>query len=136
MTCLRSSMKSYAVRTGRVRKRTFGERPVRRNALDNLQKNVEKKPTGFAAMLRREYTRMDGNLTQTSQWYSDMAARYHVSTDRKLSDFALRLSVEPHLIPGMFGAELDAMLNALRGNPVILRGTRFLASASQNQRQS
>ena len=114
----------------------FRRAPSSQNALDNLQKNVEKKPTGFAAMLRREHTRMDGNLTQTSQWYSDLAARYHVSTNRKLSDFALRLSVEPHLIPGMFGAELDAMLNAVRGNPAILRGARFLASASQNQRQS
>ena len=114
----------------------FRRAPSSQNALDNLRKNVEKKPTGFAAMLRCEYTRMDGNLTQTSQWYSDLAARYQVSTDRKLSDFALRLSVEPHLIPGMFGAELDAMLNAVRGNPVILRGARFLAVASQNQRQS
>ena len=114
----------------------FRNAPNSRNALDNLQRNVEKKSTGFAAMLRREYIKMDENLAHTSQLYSDMAARYQVSTDRKLSDFALRLSVEPHLILGMFGAELDAMLNAVRSNPAILRGARFLASASQNQRQS
>ena len=71
-----------------------------------------------------------------SRWYSELAARYDVSTDRVLSDFALRLGTEAHLLPRMFGKELDTLLDAVRGNRAILRGARFLACAIQSKDQS
>ena len=74
-------------------------------------------------------------LDQAEQWYSDLAMRYHVSTDPKLCDFAFRLATEPHLLSKMSGSEQDGMLNAIRDNPAILRGARFLALLHPNQTQ-
>ena len=100
------------------------------NALDNLLRSVQRPYTGFSTMLR-QYNQAVEDSAEMSRWYSELAARYHVSTEGKLSDFALRLGTEAHLLPRMFGSELDALLDAIRGNPAILRGARFLACAIQ-----
>ncbi len=106
------------------------------NALDNLLKNVQRRYTGFSAVLRRQCGQAVYNSAEMSRWYSELAARYDVSTDRVLSDFALRLGTEAHLLPRMFGKELDTLLDAVRGNRAILRGARFLACAIQSKDQS
>ena len=104
----------------------FRNAPNLQHVLNDLQRAVEKRSTGFATMLSSEYARMDEDPAQASQWYSELAARYHVNPDRKLCDFALKLSSQPHRLPKMFGSELDEMLNAIRRNPAILRGARLL----------
>ena len=114
----------------------FRKAPNSQQALDTLQRTVEKKSTGFAAVLRREHTTVDEDLNQTSQWYSDLAARYRVSTDRKLCDFALRLASEAHQVPSVFNSDLDRRLNAVRSNPVLLRGARLLTLLSANHNQT
>lgn len=111
----------------------FLKAPNSQPALDALQQAVEKKSTGFSAVLRREYKKIDENPGQAEQWYSDLAIRYHVSTDPKLCDFAFRLGTEPQLLSKMSGSEQDGMLNAIRDNPAILRGARFLALLHPNQ---
>ena len=111
----------------------FLKAPNSQPALDALQQAVEKRSTGFSAVLRREYEKIDENPGQAEQWYSDLAIRYHVSTDPKLCDFAFRLATEPHLLSKMSGSEQDGMLNAIRDNPAILRGARFLALLHPNQ---
>ena len=110
----------------------FLKAPNSQPALDALQQAIEKKSTGFSIILRREYKEIDENLDQ-AEWYSDLTMRYHVSTDPKICGFAFRLATEPHLLPKMFGSELDGMLNAVRDNPAILRGARFLALLHPNQ---
>lgn len=102
-------------------------------ALDALQQAIGKKSTGFSVALSREYEKIDENPDQAEQWYSDLAIRYHVSTDPKLCDFAFRLGTEPHLLSKMSGSEQDGMLNDIRDNPAILRGARFLALLHTNQ---
>ena len=111
----------------------FLKAPNSQPALDALQQAIEKKSTGFSATLSREHEKIDENLDQAEQWYSDLAIRYHVSTDPKLCDFAFRLATEPHLLSKMSGSEQDGMLNAIRDNPAILRGARFLALLHPNQ---
>ena len=99
------------------------------NALDNLIRNVEKRYTGFSSVLRRQYAQAVSDPAEMSKWYTELTARYHISTDHKLSDFAFRLGTEAHVLPLMFGSELDALLNAVRGDPAVVRGARFLACA-------
>ena len=113
--------------------RDFLKAPNSQPALDALQQAVEKKSTGFSAALNREHKKIDESSDQAEQWYSDLAIRYHVSTDPKLCDFAFRLGTEPHLLSKMSGSEQDGMLNAIRDNPAILRGARFLALLHTNQ---
>ena len=101
--------------------------PTSQNALDTLQRMVEKRPTGFAAVLCRDHANICEDPTQTLQRYSELAARYRVSTDVTLCDFALGLASEAQGLPTVFGGELDGKLNAVRSNPAILRGARLLA---------
>ena len=105
----------------------FRDAPNSEQALDTLQSAVQKRFTGFPVALHSKYTRMDINPVQASQWYSEVAARYEVSIDQKLCDFALRLAYQPHRLPDEFGSELEGMLNTILGNPELLRGARFLA---------
>ena len=104
----------------------FRDAPHSPQTSDNLQRNVVKQCTDFAAVLRREYGRVGEDPGQTSQWYSELAAQYRVCTDRKLCDFSLRLASEAHEVPSMYCSELDEMLNAIRNIPAILRGARLL----------
>ena len=103
----------------------FVNAPDSQAALDSLQRAVEKKTIGFAAELCREHVRMAGNLTQVSKWYATLAARFHVSTNQRLCDFAIRLVCEADRVPMKFGSELKGLLNLIRNNPAILRGARF-----------
>ena len=112
---------------------TFRNAPNSQQALDTLQKTVEKRPTGFTAALCRDYAKIAENPSQTSQRYSELAARYRVSTDLKLCAFALGLASEAHQIPKAFGSELDGKLKAIRSNPAILRGARLLALLCEKQ---
>ena len=111
----------------------FLKAPNSQPSLDALQQALEKRSTGFSAILRREHKKINENPAQAEQWYSDLAVQYHVSTDSKLCDFAFRLATEPHLLSKMSGSEQDEMLNAIRDNPAILRGARFLALLHPNQ---
>ena len=101
------------------------------NALENLLRNVQRRYTGFSTKLR-QYHQAEDPAAELSQWYSELAARYQVNSDRKLSEFALMLGTRPHLLPGTFGNELDTLLDAVRGNPTVLRGARFLACAGHS----
>jgi hypothetical protein len=91
---------------------------------------------GFAALLRRDYPTKGDNLAQASHWYADAAARYHVCTERNLSEFALRLASQPQRLFESYGGDLNGFLNEIRGNPTILRGARLLALLCANQNRS
>lgn len=104
--------------------------PNNKRLLDNLQRSVERRPTGFSAVLRREYEQSTGEGTQNLRWYTDLARRYHVCTDPALSKFAFSLAREAHRVPKHFGDDVHRLLNAVRENPSVLRGARFLQLAS------
>lgn len=111
----------------------FLKTPNSQHSLDALQQALEKKSTGFSDILLCEYKKINESLDQAEQWYSDLAVQYHVSTDLKLCDFAFKLATKPHLLSNMSSSEQDGMLNAIRDNPAILRGARFLALLYPNQ---
>ena len=114
----------------------FLKTPNSQHSLDALQQALEKRSTGFSAILCREHKKISENLAQAEQWYSDLAVQYHVSTNPKLCDFAFRLATKPHLLSKMSGSEQDGMLNAIRDNPAILRGARLLALLYPNSNQN
>jgi hypothetical protein len=82
-------------------------------------------------MLRHECEQIpkDG-LRQRCQWYVELANRYHVCTDVTVSGFAFSLATEAHRVPQMFRGELERLVDAVRQNPAILRGARFLERAT------
>lgn len=98
--------------------------------LDTLQSWVARRPSNFGDVLRREYEQLRNGVRQDSSWYADLARRNHVCTDPKLSAFAYNLALEAHLVPEKFSGELDMLLNAVRENPTVLRGARFLQCLS------
>ena len=109
---------------------SFCSSPGSRQALETLLRLIEKKSTGFSTMLRRECDQSNGIVRHKSSWYAELANRYHVCTDTKLSEFAFALATEAHRVPEIFGDDLEMLLNAVRENPAVLRGARFLQCLS------
>ena len=112
---------------------SFRTSPDSQQVLDTLLRLVEKRPTGFSAMLRRACE--ESNTRHTSAWYTELATRYHVSTDTKLSAFAFSLATNAHRVPQIFGNELKSLVEAIRQNPAVLRGARILECATTLKRK-
>ena len=113
----------------------FKRSPVSRKAVEDLQQSVERSVTmrpNYAATLRRDYVKMDGDMTWASQWYADLASRYRICTNKELCDFALRLASQPHRLSSVYRSRLDSLLRQVRETPAILRGARLLALLSAN----
>ena len=104
-------------------------------AFDKLLRLVENRPTGFSATLRREYEQSIGGVRHNSTWYVELANKYHVCTDPTLSAFAFSLAMKAHRVPEIFETNLDKLLVAVRGNPAVLRGARFLECTASLARQ-
>ena len=105
---------------------TLRRSPSNKQSLDMLQRSVERRSTGFGAVLRREYEQATGEGTRDLRCYMDLAKRYHVCTDPALTRFAFSLAREVHRIPELFGDDVNKFLHAVRENPSVLRGARFL----------
>ena len=115
---------------------SFRKSPSNKRLLDILQRSVERRSTGFSAVLRREYEQPIDGAPRDLRWYADLAKRYHVCTDAVLTGFAFGLAREAHRIPQQFGSDLDGLLNTIRENPSVLRGARFLQLTSLYGRKS
>ena len=110
--------------------------PGNNRFLDTLQRAVERRSTGFSSVLRREYDQATDGTPRDLLWYADLAKRYHVCSDAVLTGFAYILAREAHRIPQQFGVDLDGLLNAIRANPSVLRGARFLQLANERAGRS
>ena len=104
-------------------------------AFDTLLRLVENRPTGFSAMLRRECEQSIGGVRLNSTSYVELANKYHVCTDPTLPAFAFSLAMEAHRVPEIFETNLDKLLVAVRENPAVLRGARFLECTASLARQ-
>ena len=82
-------------------------------------------------MLSRERGQWSAHSKDASLWFQELAARYQVCTNRRVSEFAVKLGTEAHKVPERFGSETDALLGNVRENPVVLRGVRFLECSTQ-----
>ena len=108
---------------------SFRSSPTSLQALETLLQLVDKKSTGFSTMLRRECDQSNGIVRHKSSWYAELANRYHVCTDTRLSEFAFGLATEAHRVPELFFSDLESLVAAVRQNPAVLRGARFLECA-------
>ena len=112
---------------------SFRTSPDSQQVLDTLLRLVEKRSTGFTAMLSRECEK--SNARYNSAWYTELANRYHVCTDARLSAFAFNLATDAHRVPKISGSDLESLVEALRQNPAVLRGARVLECATTVKRK-
>ena len=101
--------------------------------LKQLERQVGGSP-GFAVVLRRDCGRMEAGTGPGTQWYAEVAARYQVSSDKGLCEFALQLASHPHNLLLVPKPILEGLLSDMRDKTVLLRGARLVAllSATQN----
>ncbi|WP_428098788.1 hypothetical protein [Candidatus Rariloculus sp.] len=109
--------------------------PNSQHAFEMLHGSIEKRPTDFSAMLRRECEQSNDGVRHNAKWYAELAHKYHVCGDPILSEFAFSLATEAHRVPEVFGKNLAKLLAAVRENPTILRGARFLKCVAPTERQ-
>jgi hypothetical protein len=83
--------------------------------------------TGFPAVLRLDHARMAQGTAAGARWFSEVAARYGISKDPKLCEFALRLASAPFELETAYGQDLRALLGSIQHHPILMRGARFLA---------
>ena len=100
--------------------------------LKQLERLVGGSP-GFAVVLRRDAGRMEADTGPGTQWYAEVAARYQVSSDKGLCEFALQLASDPPHLLRVPKPVLDGLLSDIRDKTVLLRGARFLALLSAAQ---
>lgn len=97
---------------------------------DQLQRLIGGSP-GFAALLRRDFQRMDTNIEAGKEWFADTANRYGVSADRGLCEFALQFASQPHLLQRI--PILPVLLNDLAKQTILMRGARFVSLLSASE---
>lgn len=110
----------------------FMKDPVSVRAIDTLLRAVDKRPS-FAAVLRRNYELMNGDLTEGCRWFADLAKRYGVCPDPATSSFALKLASAPQKLSRISREQFDRHIREIRNQPAVLRGARLLALLSANQ---
>ena len=112
---------------------SFRTSPDSQQVLDTLLRLVEKRSTGFTAMLSRECEK--SNARYNSAWYTELANKYHVCTDARLSAFAFNFATDAHRVPKISSSDLESLVEALRQNPAVLRGARVLECATMVKRK-
>lgn len=110
----------------------FRSNPESPHALELLKRKVDKRH-GLAVALSQDYSTMNGDTARGVHWFAEVTAQYHVCTDHKLCEFALRLASQPHRLPAVCGGNFDDLLNQIGNNPAILRGARLLALLSESK---
>jgi hypothetical protein len=95
------------------------------SALHELQRSVG--ASGFAAVLRRDYVRLQAGTGPGIEWFADVALRYRISSEKGLCEFALQLASRPHYMLSIPGPAFDSLLADVQRNSVLMRGARFVA---------
>jgi hypothetical protein len=94
--------------------------------LQELQRLVSPVP-GFAALLRRDFEKMEADNEVRIKWFAEVCARYQVCSKQGLCEFALQLASRPQHLLQLPAPVLDGLLLDIKNNSVALRGARFLA---------
>lgn len=108
------------------------DEPTSARALETLERGVFKRG-GFAAELLRDYEILNKDAVEGAAWFAELAVRFGVSVDRKLSGFALHLAGGSAGLLDIYGGELHGFLEQLASEPALLRGARFLALLCANE---
>ena len=96
-----------------------------------LQSAVNKRP-GFAAVLRRDYARLNEDIAEGCDWFADLAKRYKVCKDSEVCRFALELASAPPRVLPRGDDEITERTKQLLQSPSVLRGARMLALLCAN----
>jgi len=107
--------------------------PTSTGAIERLKQEIDSH-NGFAALLARDFNRIQDEFAPASQWFSDLAKRYDVCPEAQICDFSLWLACQPQSLSRVC-EDLESFLNEVRQYPAILRGARFLALMSANEDQ-
>jgi len=70
---------------------------------------------------------MEAGTGPGTQWYTEVAARYQVCSEKGLCEFALKLASQPHQLFSLPETELDGLLGQISEKTVLLRGARLVA---------
>lgn len=100
--------------------------PAAESALRRLIHSVGE-PYGFAAVLRREFDRMEAGKEPGVRWFTQVAARYHNGCNEGFCEFALRVSSVPHQLLRWPRVALEPLFNEIKERAVLLRGARLVA---------
>ena len=103
--------------------RSFAKRPKSRHALSVLKKLVHKR-TQLGRPLARHSDPGESEEAAANR-FADAVEVHHVSFDRDLCRFALRLAIRPTDV--LADALLDDRVNELANNPALVRGARLVA---------
>ena len=94
--------------------------------MEKLARYVDRIP-GFAAVLKRDFAKLNEGYASGSSWYGERASRFDICKNSTLADFALRVASVPERLPTLCGDRLDSLIRELQSVPALLRGARFLA---------
>ena len=70
---------------------------------------------------------MNTDFRAGAEWYADLAVRYGVCREPKVSKFALCIASQPQCVPTICGDLLEFLVSRVAETPAILRGARLLA---------
>ena len=101
----------------------LAERPTSHSALEALKAGVDKR-TQFGRILGQHVDPGDSEAAIATRFISE-AARQHVSRDRELCSFALRLASRP--VDVLSDPLLDTRIAQIARAPALLRGARFVS---------
>jgi hypothetical protein len=85
----------------------------------------------FGVLLRRDYAKFELRSTEMMEWFADAANRYQICSDKRLSESALRLALEPQSFISLPRPSLEQLLTDFKDQAVLLRGARFLVLLSE-----
>lgn len=99
-------------------------RTPRPNTANSLSMLADNQDGGFGVTLQK-ISRASTDIGRLSDQFLATAARYGVSNDRQLCNFALLLAHQPHV--AVLDPDFDSLVAKLLDNPAVLRGARLLA---------
>jgi hypothetical protein len=101
-------------------------------SLQELQRLVYS-VSGFAALLRRDFEKMEADTEDRITWFAEVCARYQVCSKPGLCEFALQLASRPQHLLNLPAPLLDELFLDIKNNSTVLRGARFLALLAVNK---
>lgn len=107
----------------RAEAKLIGARDIN-DQMDRLQSLVVHR-SGFASAIRRNAPTVSGDHRALLSWYTDIAKRYRISSDRALCRFAIELAVRPDALPLLHLDGLPDLISRARNHQTLTRGARL-----------
>ncbi len=86
----------------------------------------------FSVVLRDHIPSVHGDISEISDWFTNLMQRYDVSDDPTLCGFAIQLASRPHRLPSLYRDKLESLLERTKKRPLLIRSARFVALLCAN----